>query len=86
MTPRPPRRSPVRGSRGVTPEELEAWFTERGHPAYRARQVLDAAWGGLAAGFAEILTLPAPLRDELEAGVPASTPPPNARCARPTAA
>ena len=55
------------GIGGVTPEDLEAWFTERGHPAYRARQVLDAAWGGQAAGFAEILTLPAPLRDELEA-------------------
>ena len=54
------------GIGGVTPEDLEAWFTERGHPAYRARQVLDAAWGGQAAGFAEILTLPAPLRDELE--------------------
>ena len=34
------------GIGGVTPEDLEAWFTERGHPAYRARQVLDAAWGG----------------------------------------
>ena len=54
------------GIGGVTPEDLEAWFTERGHPAYRARQVLDAAWGGQAGGFAEILTLPAPLRDELE--------------------
>ena len=34
------------GIGGVTPEDLEAWFTERGHPAYRARQVLDAAWKG----------------------------------------
>jgi 23S rRNA (adenine2503-C2)-methyltransferase len=54
------------GIGGVTPEDLEAWFTERGHPAYRARQVLDAAWGGQAGAFSEILTLPAPLRDELE--------------------
>jgi 23S rRNA (adenine2503-C2)-methyltransferase len=54
------------GIGGVTPDDLEAWFTERGHPAYRARQVLDAAWSGQAAAFSEILTLPAPLRDELE--------------------
>jgi 23S rRNA (adenine2503-C2)-methyltransferase len=58
---------PRPGIGGVTPEDLEAWFTGRGHPAYRARQVLDAAWGGQTTAFAEILTLPTPLRDELEA-------------------
>ena len=54
------------GIGGVTPVDLEAWFTGRGQPAYRARQVLDAAWTGRETAFAEILTLPAPLRDELE--------------------
>jgi 23S rRNA (adenine2503-C2)-methyltransferase len=53
------------GIGGVTPDELAAWFAERGHPAYRARQVLDAAWRGQQAGFEEILTLPTPLRAEL---------------------
>jgi 23S rRNA (adenine2503-C2)-methyltransferase len=53
------------GIGGVTPGELTAWFAERGHPAYRARQVLDAAWRGRQVGFDEILTLPAPLRAEL---------------------
>ena len=55
------------GIGGVTPEALAAWFVERGQPAYRARQVLDAVWKGRETAFAEILTLPAPLRDDLEA-------------------
>jgi hypothetical protein len=37
------------GLSGVAPETLEAWFTERGHPPYRARQVADALWTGGAA-------------------------------------
>ena len=55
------------GIGGLTPEELGTWLTDRGLPAYRARQVLDAAWRGRQATFAEILTLPGPLRDELAA-------------------
>ena len=55
------------GIGGVTPEALSAWFVERGQPAYRARQVLDAVWKGRESSFSEILTLPAPLRDELDA-------------------
>ena len=54
------------GIGGLTPDELTAWFRERGHPAYRTRQVLDAAWRGTQSSFGEILTLPAALRDELE--------------------
>ena len=55
------------GVGGLEPDALAAWFAERGQPAYRGRQVLDAAWRGRQASFAEILTLPAPLRADLEA-------------------
>jgi 23S rRNA (adenine2503-C2)-methyltransferase len=55
------------GIGGLAPDELAAWFRDHGHPAYRARQVLDAAWRGRRASFAEILTLPTALRDELDA-------------------
>ncbi len=55
------------GISGITPEELSAWFADRGEAAYRARQVLDAAWRGRDVSFAEILTLPAALRADLEA-------------------
>jgi 23S rRNA (adenine2503-C2)-methyltransferase len=54
------------GISGLKPEALEAWFTERGHPTYRARQVADAVWGGGAASAQDIRTLPAPLRDDLD--------------------
>lgn len=54
------------GIGGLTPDELAAWFSEHDQPAYRARQVLDAAWRGTRAGFDGILTLPAGLRAELE--------------------
>jgi 23S rRNA (adenine2503-C2)-methyltransferase len=53
------------GIGGVTPDELAAWFVEHGQPAYRAKQVLDAAWRGRQTSFAGIQTLPAPLREEL---------------------
>ena len=46
---------------------MAAWFVEHGHPGYRARQVLDAVWKGRETSFGEILTLPAALRDELDA-------------------
>ena len=51
---------------GVAPAELEAWLNERGEPAYRARQVADAAWGGNATSAADARTLPAALRDALD--------------------
>ena len=34
---------PRPGISGQAPEVLAAWFTERGQPAYRARQVGDGA-------------------------------------------
>ncbi len=77
-----PRRVPA--SAAIAPEALAAWFVEHGHPAYRARQVLDAAWKGRETAFADILTLPAALRDDLEPRS-ASIRPPTARSARPTA-
>ncbi len=54
------------GIAGLTPDELAAWFRERGEPGYRGRQVLDAAWRGQQATFEEILTLPGSLRADLE--------------------
>ena len=54
------------GVAGLTPDELTAWLAERGLPAYRARQVLDAVWRSNAASLAEVSTLSAPLRAELE--------------------
>ncbi len=55
------------GISGLAPGELEAWMTANGHPAFRARQVLDAAWRGKQTTFAEIHTLPPALRDALDA-------------------
>jgi 23S rRNA (adenine2503-C2)-methyltransferase len=55
------------GVSGLPPGTLEAWFAERGEPSYRARQVADAVWGGHATSAAEIRTIPAPLRAELDA-------------------
>ena len=51
----------------MTADELTAWFTGQGHKPYRARQVLDAVWRGRQETVGEILTLPARIRDELEA-------------------
>jgi 23S rRNA (adenine2503-C2)-methyltransferase len=53
------------GVSGASSDALAAWATERGLPAYRARQVLAAVWRGRAASFADVLTLPAPVRDQL---------------------
>jgi 23S rRNA (adenine2503-C2)-methyltransferase len=58
---------PRPGITGLAPGALTAWFTERGQPAYRARQLADAVWGGNATSAADARTLPAALRDELDA-------------------
>jgi 23S rRNA (adenine2503-C2)-methyltransferase len=55
------------GLSGLTHEALSAWLAGRGEPAYRARQVADAVWGGAIGSINEILTLPGPLRGALEA-------------------
>ena len=49
----------------LTPESLSAWFTARGEPSFRARQVLDAVWQTGAPSPDAITTLPAPLRGDL---------------------
>jgi 23S rRNA (adenine2503-C2)-methyltransferase len=50
------------GLAGLPVAEVRAWFTEHGQPAYRARQVADAIWGGLAHDPSELRTLPRALR------------------------
>jgi 23S rRNA (adenine2503-C2)-methyltransferase len=55
------------GISGLPPATVEAWFAERGQPAYRARQLADAVWGGNATSAADARTLPAALREELDA-------------------
>jgi len=55
------------GLSGLTPEALRAWLTERGEPAYRARQVGDAVWGGKLAAIEEAMPLPTELREQLAA-------------------
>jgi 23S rRNA (adenine2503-C2)-methyltransferase len=72
-SPRPtagPARDPRPGLSGLEPDVLAAWFADRSQPAYRARQVADAVWasgsGGAQAG-AEVRTLPAALRNEVDA-------------------
>ena len=55
------------GLSGLTPEALAGWLHERGEPAYRTRQVADAVWGGGTGSVADIRTLPAGLRADLEA-------------------
>ena len=54
------------GLSGVSSDALVAWFSERGEPAYRARQVADAVWRGDATAAADIQTLPAALREGLD--------------------
>ncbi len=63
-----PARDPRPGLAGVPADELTAWLEARGEPAYRARQIRDAIWGNVATSVADITTLPAGLRDGLEAG------------------
>jgi 23S rRNA (adenine2503-C2)-methyltransferase len=55
------------GLSGVPLDALIAWLTERGQQAYRGRQVADAVWSGQVGSIAEVRTLPAGLRAELEA-------------------
>jgi 23S rRNA (adenine2503-C2)-methyltransferase len=55
------------GLSAVEPADLRAWMTQAGQPAYRAAQVFDGLWGGRAASLADVRTLPAALRDRLDA-------------------
>jgi 23S rRNA (adenine2503-C2)-methyltransferase len=58
-------RDPRPGVSGLSPNEVRAWAKEHGLPGYRARQVLDAVWRTRQTTFAEVLTLPGPVRERL---------------------
>ncbi len=60
---------PRPGISGQDPATLAGWFTERGQPTYRARQVSDAVWSGGSTSFEDVRTLPAGLRGELDAAM-----------------
>ena len=55
------------GLSGLPADALVQWVAGRGEPAYRARQVADAVWRGEATTTDDIRTLPAALREALEA-------------------
>ncbi len=59
-------RDPRPGISAVTTDDLKAWLVAQGQPAYRARQVADAAWGHKATGFDDVRTLPGDLRAALD--------------------
>ncbi len=65
--PAAPARDARPGLSGLTAAEVAAWFTERGEPAYRARQLADAVWGRSVTAVEEIRTLPAALREAVDA-------------------
>ena len=68
MAPDPPAaaRDQRPGLSGLGPDELAAWFRERGEPAYRARQVADAVWGPTVSEAEQIRTLPSALRTAID--------------------
>jgi len=53
------------GISGVPPDALAAWLADRGQPAYRARQIADAVWGGRLGSIEDAAPLPGELRREL---------------------
>jgi 23S rRNA (adenine2503-C2)-methyltransferase len=55
------------GLAGLPREAVAAWFAERGHPSFRARQLNDALWAGGATSAASIRTLPTTVRAEIDA-------------------
>ena len=55
------------GVSGLAPADLATWCTAHGQPAYRGRQVIDAAWSPRVLGFGEITTLAASFRNDLDA-------------------
>ena len=55
------------GLSGLHHDALVAWLAEREEPAFRARQIADAVWGGTVEAIEEIAPLPAGLRRELAA-------------------
>jgi 23S rRNA (adenine2503-C2)-methyltransferase len=68
-----PDADPRPGLSGLPDGALEAWLVAQRQPAYRARQIRDAVWGGQAVGVAEMKNLPAALRSALEGAFRADT-------------
>jgi 23S rRNA (adenine2503-C2)-methyltransferase len=64
---RVPSRDPRPGIAGLSPAELGAWLRDRGEPAFRVRQVQDAVWRTDARSAADVPTLPAALREAIDA-------------------
>jgi 23S rRNA (adenine2503-C2)-methyltransferase len=66
--PAPSRKAvdPRPGLSGLGDGALETWLRGQGQPAYRARQIRDALWGGHAIAASEMQTLPVSLRGALE--------------------
>lgn len=52
--------------RALSREELREWFTEHGHPAFRANQVYDWLWNKSHIKFDEMSNLSKDLREELD--------------------
>ncbi len=50
----------------VSPDELAAWLSERGQPAYRVRQILEWVYKHRVPRFSEMSSLPKDLRQQLE--------------------
>lgn len=57
---------PKRPVLSATADDWRRWMTERGHPAYRARQVLDGIIRRRATTFASMTDLPKALRRQLD--------------------
>ena len=55
------------GLSGLSRDALSEWVTAHGQPSYRARQIADAVWRGTAASTDGLLTLPAALREAIDA-------------------
>ena len=55
--------------RSLTRDELEAWFTEKGLPPYRGRQIFQALWRPSFKDFSQVTDFPMSLRKELKSSV-----------------
>ncbi len=53
--------------RAIEPSAIEAWFKDRGQPAYRARQVIEWMWQKGCHNFEEMTNISRELRKELQA-------------------
>ncbi|HEV2005098.1 MAG TPA: hypothetical protein VGQ85_00660, partial [Candidatus Limnocylindrales bacterium] len=62
-----PSRDPRPGIAGLSPEALATWLLDRGEAAFRARQIQDAIWRTDVRSAADVPTLPAALREAIDA-------------------